>query len=106
MRMINPPLILPELKIFSFIFSCVVVSRWCLVLSPYRTIEVRISMRYLTQRYINASCPFAISETSCPSHCCCSCIQPFLIMFLCATFKSYKMLHVLIAERSYNWRNR
>jgi hypothetical protein len=28
--------------------------------------------------------------------CCCSCIQPFLLLFLYATFKSYKMLSVLI----------
>jgi hypothetical protein len=46
--------------------------------------------------------------------CCCSCIQPFLLLFLYATFKSYKMLSVLIisitvlrrVERSYKWRNR
>jgi hypothetical protein len=31
-------------------------------------IEVGFGMRDRTQRYINAACPFAISETSCPSH--------------------------------------
>jgi hypothetical protein len=121
MRMINPLLILSELKLYSFIFSRVGVS--CPPLQYDRRsftvghIGVRIGMCGRAQRYRKASCPFNISETSCLSH-----VRPmrqvifhvFLLLFLHATFKSYKMLNVLIVsitvlkgvEGSYKGRNR
>jgi hypothetical protein len=72
MRMINPPLILAELKIFSFIFSRVGVPCFTLKYDrrafTFGQIGVGIGMCDRTERYINASCPFDISETSCPSH--------------------------------------